>query len=59
MPCAIGGVNLDAKRATTVQPAETYFAFFAAKKVRIWVDINKDKSRKTLFDADSAESPLI
>jgi hypothetical protein len=34
-------------------------AYLAVVAAKIWLDINKGKSRKTLFDADSAESPLM
>ena len=34
-----------------------WVAFLAVITAKIWVDISKGKSRKTLFDADSAESP--
>jgi hypothetical protein len=35
-----------------------WLALLAAITAKIWVDINKGKSRKTLFNADSAESPF-
>ena len=34
-----------------------WFAFLAVITAKIWVDISKGKSSKTLFDVDSAESP--
>ena len=59
MPCAIGGVNLDAKVEQTFSLLKCALLFFAVITAKIWVDISKGKSRKTLFDADSAESPFV